>query len=343
MRSGGASPSPSRPVKCPNSSPTDSVAEVNIQALPRACTSERKRSEMSNGMRLSAIPRPPTSRVRAPSCSSNATMRARLAASSAARSARAAPPAVSPRASAADSSSSASSSPCASSRSRVLAADHAVRPGVAGAAARSSRSACSSACSARAADVAAAAAASGARGGRRRGVRARRRDVELDARVAQQRLELAAAHMGTEELRGEIGYLVGFVEDHRIGRAQQVAEAVLLQGQVGEQQVVVDDDQISLERLAARERYVAARDLRTAHAEAALARRGDLRPYGVGIGQTAHLRQVTALGGERPALDARGDWAGRAAGGGGGVDQGQLPPLGGAAQAVTGKVVGPAL
>ena len=51
----------------------------------------------------------------------------------------------------------------------------------------------------------------------------------------------------------------------------------------------------AFERLAARERHVTARDLRAARAEAALARRGDLRPHRVGVGQAAHLGQIAPL------------------------------------------------
>src|SRR6202011_4079428 len=80
---------------------------------------------------------------------------------------------------------------------------------------------------------------------------------------------------------------------------------ILLEREIRQQQVVIDDDDVRLERLAARERYVAAGNLRATHAKATLARGGDLTPHRMSVRQTAHLREITALRGARPALDAR--------------------------------------
>ena len=88
---------------------------------------------------------------------------------------------------------------------------------------------------------------------------ARARPRELVARVAHQQLDLAAAEARAEELRGEIRDLVRLVEDHRVRRAEQVAEAVFLEREVGEQQMVIDDDDVGLDGLAARFDHVAAR------------------------------------------------------------------------------------
>ena len=93
-------------------------------------------------------------------------------------------------------------------------------------------------------------------------LRRRARLRQLQARIAHQQLDLAAAEARAEELRGEIGDLVRLVEDHRVRRAQQVAEAVFLEREVGEQQMVIDDDDVGLDGLAARLDHVAAADVR---------------------------------------------------------------------------------
>jgi len=116
-------------------------------------------------------------------------------------------------------------------------------------------------------------------------------------------VSLTAADVGAEELRGKVRDLVSLIEDYGVGAAEQVAEAVLLQCQVGEQQVMIDDDDVGLEGLAPRRHHVTARDLRAAHRKAALARRGHLRPDRVCVGEAAHLGEVAALRGGRPAPD----------------------------------------
>src|SRR5580658_6634418 len=110
--------------------------------------------------------------------------------------------------------------------------------------------------------------------------------------------------MGAEELRGEIRDLVGLIENDRIGRPEQVAEAILLERQVREQQVMIDDDDVCLQRLASRRRDVTAGDFRTTRAEAALAGRSDLCPHRMAVGKTTNLRKIPAPGGECPAPDA---------------------------------------
>ena len=125
------------------------------------------------------------------------------------------------------------------------------------------------------------------------------------ARVAHQQLHLAAAEARAEELRGEIGNLVRFVEDHRVRRAEQVAEAVFLEREVGEQQMVIDDDDVGLDRLAARFDHVALAEVGAARAEAVVARRGDLRPQRMGVTQVRHFGEVAGARGAGPAFDAR--------------------------------------
>ena len=84
------------------------------------------------------------------------------------------------------------------------------------------------------------------------------------------------------------------VDDHRVGGAEQIAEAVFLEREIGEQQVVIDDDDVGLDRLAARVDHVAAADVGAAVAEAVLARRGDLRPQRMRVAEIRHLGEIAA-------------------------------------------------
>ena len=118
---------------------------------------------------------------------------------------------------------------------------------------------------------------------------------ELHAQLLHQVLDLAAADVRAEELRGEIRHLVRLVEHHGIRRAEQVAEAILLQRQIRQQQVMIDDDDVGLERLAPRGDHVAAGEFRAALAEAIVARRGDLRPDGCESAKSRHFGEVAAL------------------------------------------------
>jgi hypothetical protein len=75
---------------------------------------------------------------------------------------------------------------------------------------------------------------------------------QLAPRVLQQQLDLARARMLAEGFRGKIGQLVRLIEDEGIDGRQQFAEALLLQRQVGKQQVVIDDDNVGIERSTTR-------------------------------------------------------------------------------------------
>ena len=112
--------------------------------------------------------------------------------------------------------------------------------------------------------------------------------------------EAARATAGAEELHGQIRQLVGFIDNHRIGGAEHVTEAVLLQRQVRQQQVMVDDHHLRLERLAARLHQMAARVFGAARSEAVVPRRGDLRPQRMRVGEIGNLGQITGGGARRP-------------------------------------------
>ena len=295
MASVSASPSPRREVKCAKSSPTDSVAEVNTQAArvpPVICA---KRAATSKGNRLRVKPRCVSSTLRAPSCSSACMTASRRAgefggARRALRDAGLAAVLVERRrqrrAATRDRS-------CAASASGVSAASQSGR----GVPRRISASAAS-----------AFSTAPNSTAERRWPARDLR---EFLARVAQQQLDLAAAETRAEELRGEIRDLVRLVEDHRVRRAEQVAEAVFLERQIRQQQVVIDDDDVGFDGLAARLDHVTAADVGAAGAETVVARRGDLRPQRMRVAQVRHFGEVAALRDAGPAL-ARAPACGRA-------------------------------
>ena len=85
-----------------------------------------------------------------------------------------------------------------------------------------------------------------------------------------------------------------FIDDHGVGARQQLAEPVVLQREIGEQQVMVDDDDFCRLCTAARLDDEAAIDELALAAEAIVDRRRDLRAQRVIVGQVLELRQVAA-------------------------------------------------
>ncbi len=131
------------------------------------------------------------------------------------------------------------------------------------------------------------------------------RGRELRGRIAQQMLCLPHRPALPEELRRDIRHLMRLVENDRLGAGQKVAEPLLLERKIREQQVMVDDDDLGGLRGAACLEHVAARELRALLPEAVLARRGDHRPRRRLFGQVGELGQVARLGNRRPACDPR--------------------------------------
>ena len=97
------------------------------------------------------------------------------------------------------------------------------------------------------------AAASGSSGTSRSCVRAATSASRASSR------ELAGARLLAEEQRRRVGKLVRLVEDHRVARGQELGEAFVAQHHVGEEQVMVDDDDVGLERILARLHHEASR------------------------------------------------------------------------------------
>ncbi len=127
---------------------------------------------------------------------------------------------------------------------------------------------------------------------------------QLRLNIIQQTLDAPAAHVGAEELRREVGNLVRLIEDDGVGRAQQVAEAVLLERQVGEQQMMVDDHDVGIERLSSGECDMTAGEVGTARAETVVPRRSDLRPHGIGVREPDNFGKIAAARGLRPVGEA---------------------------------------
>ena len=90
-----------------------------------------------------------------------------------------------------------------------------------------------------------------------------------DLGVARELGELPRRDLLAEEERRGVGQLVRLVEDHRVARGQELGQPFVAQHHVGEEQVMVDDDDVGLERRLARlqheavavERAVAPRQL----------------------------------------------------------------------------------
>ena len=135
--------------------------------------------------------------------------------------------------------------------------------------------------------------------GRGRLARRQARRPHLLLHVGKQQLDLAAAAADAEEFAGQVRQLVRFVEDQRIHARQQVAETVLFERQVRQQQMMIDDHDVGFLRRAARLEHVAAREIGAARAGAVLPRGADVRPQRVGIGEWRQLCEIAAAG--RPA------------------------------------------
>ena len=138
--------------------------------------------------------------------------------------------------------------------------------------------------------------------GRKRADVRRIRRVRLHRRagVAHELLDLSARDLHAEEPGGDIGDLVRFVDDQRIGEREQLGEPVIPERHVGEQEVVVDHHHVGGGGPAARLGDVAPVEHRTLRSEAVVSRRGDGAAHRVVLGQVRHLGEVAAVGLRRP-------------------------------------------
>ena len=100
-----------------------------------------------------------------------------------------------------------------------------------------------------------------------------------------------------EEQRRGVRELVGLVEDHRVARGQELGQALVAQHHVGEEQVMVDDDDVRGHGVGARLHHEALPVVRAVRAEAVLARRRDQRPDRGVLGDVGELGAVASVGG----------------------------------------------
>ena len=80
--------------------------------------------------------------------------------------------------------------------------------------------------------------------------------------VPHQQLRLPHRPDLAEELRRDIRHLMRFVENHGLGARQQIAEALVFEREIGQQQMMIHDHDVGCLRVAPRLEHMAARELR---------------------------------------------------------------------------------
>ena len=126
--------------------------------------------------------------------------------------------------------------------------------------------------------------------------------------VPHERFDARAGDPHAEEVGRDVLDLMRFVEDDGVVRRQDAGVRSAAAGakrEVGEQQVVVDDDDLRLLRLSPHPRHEARLEVRAAGADARLARRGDVAPDLRVLGQIRQLGPVPGLRGPGPVRDAQ--------------------------------------
>ena len=122
-------------------------------------------------------------------------------------------------------------------------------------------------------------------------------------RVAGQAGELMAGKRQAEKVRRHVGELMRLVKNDRLDARQQLAEAVLLQGEVGEKQMVVDYEHVRGQRRAPRAVHKTVLVARASAAEAVVGGRGHARPYIGILRDLGHLGEIAGAGASGPAFD----------------------------------------
>ena len=98
---------------------------------------------------------------------------------------------------------------------------------------------------------------------------------------------------------------MGFIEYHGVRGSENVAEAILLERKIGEQQMMINDYDVGFLRDAARGNHMATRKFLAALPKAVVASRGDLRPQRVRVRKSTHLRKIARSRGQCPTFDTR--------------------------------------
>ncbi|MNI36568.1 hypothetical protein D3C73_906230 [compost metagenome] len=122
--------------------------------------------------------------------------------------------------------------------------------------------------------------------------------------VTPQLLPGAHAEAFAEELRGQLGQLMGLVDDEGLRTGQQLAEALLLQREIGEQQMVVDHDQVGGLRTLAGTHDEAVIPEGALVAQAVVDGGGDDRQQRRVIGQAIEFSDIARIRAPRPGQDA---------------------------------------
>jgi hypothetical protein len=116
-----------------------------------------------------------------------------------------------------------------------------------------------------------------------------------DLRIARELDQLPAADLLAEEQRRRIGKLVRFVEDHRVAVRQKLGNAFVAQHHVGEEQVMVDHDDVGLQRFAPRLEHEAIGVVRAVLAQAVVAGGRDQGPDRRILRHIGQLGAIAAL------------------------------------------------
>ena len=117
-----------------------------------------------------------------------------------------------------------------------------------------------------------------------------------DLRVARELRELPGRELLAEEERCRIGKLMRFVEDERIARGEQLREPFVPQHHVGEEQMMVDDDDVRFQCRLARLQHKAVGVERALGAEAVVACRRDEGPDRSVLRDVAQRAAVAGVG-----------------------------------------------
>ncbi len=128
-------------------------------------------------------------------------------------------------------------------------------------------------------------------------------------RIAGELGQLARRQRHRKELARELRNLVRFVEDERVRAGQDLAEAFLLDRKIGEQEMMIDDDDVGFLRRAPSLDDEAVVEQRTLGAEAVLGGRRHARPERRIL---RHVGELGAIAASACASTTRGSSAGAA-------------------------------
>ena len=121
--------------------------------------------------------------------------------------------------------------------------------------------------------------------------------------VARQFFELVAGNRHAEILPGDVLHIVRFIEDHGVIFGNNAGQILALHRQIGEQQVVIDDDDVGFLRLLVHLGDEAALELLAFLAGAEVAPRVDFGPGGAGFWKGLDFGAIAGFGGLLPIAD----------------------------------------